>query len=78
MCVLDGQMEIYPPVVPQQAQLVPYKYNQLLAHLFNVLTKCQAMQRFEINPDKNHTIHKLLDMQSLPPSSRPATRRPPT
>ncbi len=64
MCVLDGQTAIFPPVIPQEAQLVPH--NQLLAHLFHVLTKFQAMQRFEINPSKNNTVHSLLELKFPP------------
>jgi hypothetical protein len=37
-----------------------------LAHLFYVLTKCQAMQRFEINQSKSSTTHNLLEMQFIP------------
>ncbi len=64
MCVLDGQTEIYPLVIPESAQLV--HHNQLLAHLFNVLTKCPAMQLYEINPGKSQTIHSLLSMEYPP------------
>ena len=64
MCVLDGQTPIYPPHTPQSANLVPH--NPLLAHLFNVLTTCQAMQSFKIVPGKNMTIHALLN-KNFPP-----------
>ena len=64
MCVLDGQTPIYPPHTPQSANLVPH--NPLLAHLFNVLTTCQAMQSFKIVPGKNMTIHALLH-KNFPP-----------
>ncbi len=33
--------------------------------MLNVLTGCQAMQHFQINPTKNCTIHLLLHNQFL-------------
>ncbi len=38
----------------------------LLAHLFHVLTACQAMQRFQIILGKNCTIHSLLESEFPP------------
>ena len=35
----------------------------LAAHMFNVLTGCQAMQQLLINVSKNNTIHSLLQKQ---------------
>ncbi len=56
--VLDGKTEIFPPEIPEKAELVPH--NVLAAHMFNVHTGCQAMQQLQINPTKNSTIHLLL------------------
>ncbi len=38
-------------------------HNMLAAHMFCVLTGCQAMQHLQINVSKNNTIHKLLHKQ---------------
>ena len=38
-------------------------HNMLAAHMFNVLTGCQAMQQLLINVSKNNTIHSLLQKQ---------------
>ncbi len=35
----------------------------LAAHMFSVLTGCQAMQQLQINVAKNNTIHKLMHKQ---------------
>jgi hypothetical protein len=35
----------------------------LAAHMFNVLTGCQAMQQLQISVSKNNTIHTLLHKQ---------------
>ncbi len=35
----------------------------LAAHMFNVLTSCQAMQQLQISITKNNTIHTLLHKQ---------------
>jgi hypothetical protein len=40
--VLDGKTEIFPPEIPAKAKFVTH--NVLAAHMFNVLTGCQAMQ----------------------------------
>jgi len=61
MLVLDGKTEIFPPEIPEKAELVPH--NVLAAHMFNVLTGCQAIQQLQINPTKNSTIHLLLHKQ---------------
>jgi hypothetical protein len=42
-------------------ELVPH--NLLAAHMFHILTGCQAMQHLQINPTKNQTIHTLLQRQ---------------
>jgi hypothetical protein len=57
-------MPVFAPHIPEGSELVPH--NQLAAHMFNFLTGCQAMQRLQINPTKNHTIHTLLAM-TFPP-----------
>jgi hypothetical protein len=49
------------PEVPEAMKLQPH--NMLTAHMFNVLTCCQAMQQLQINVSKNHTIHSLLQKQ---------------
>ncbi len=61
MLVLDGKTEIFPPEIPVKAELVPH--NVLAAHMFNVLTGCQAMQQLQINPTKNRTIPLLVHKQ---------------
>ncbi len=38
-------------------------HNMLAAHMFHVLTGCQAMQQLQINVSKNNTIHTLLHKQ---------------
>ncbi len=43
------------PEVPEAMKLQPH--NMLAAHMFNVLTGCQAMQQLQINVSKNNTIH---------------------
>ena len=59
MLVFDGKTAIdNQPVVPENMELVPH--NVLAAHMFKVLTGCQAMQRFQINPTKSKTVHLLL------------------
>ena len=50
--VFDGKTAIdNQPVVPENMELVPH--NVLAAHMFHVLTGCQAMQQYQINPTKN-------------------------
>jgi hypothetical protein len=46
------------PEVSEAIKLQPH--NMLAAHMFNVLTGCQAMQQLQINVSKNNTIHSLL------------------
>ena len=60
MLLFDGKTTTIDnqPVVPENMELVPH--NVLAAHMFKVLTGCQAMQRFQINPTKSKTIHLLL------------------
>ncbi len=65
IAVVDGQTPIFPPTLEEDVELVPH--NQLLAHLFHVLTGCQAMQRLHIAPGKNHTIHSLMESELPPP-----------
>ena len=49
MLVFDGKTAIdNQPVVPKNMELVPH--NVLAAHMFHVLTGCQAMQQYQINP----------------------------
>jgi hypothetical protein len=60
--VLDGKTPIdNPQEFPEAVQLVTY--NMLAAHMFHILTCCQAMQHLQINPTKNQTIHLLLHKQ---------------
>jgi hypothetical protein len=64
LCVIDGKMEVSPPIISQDQQLV--HHNLLLAHLFFALTQALAMQLCEINPAKHRTIAALLDA-TFPP-----------
>jgi hypothetical protein len=60
--VFNGKTAIdNPPEVPEEMELQPH--NMLAAHMFSVLTGCQAMQQLQINVAKNNTIHKLLHKQ---------------
>ena len=62
MLVFDGKTAIdRPPEIPDNMELVPH--NMLTAHMFNVFTCCQAMQRLQINPAKNLTVHMLMQKQ---------------
>jgi hypothetical protein len=56
---MSKQTAISPSVIPETVELVPH--SQLLAHLFHVLFDCQAKQRLQIIPGKNHNIHLLLE-----------------
>ena len=59
MLVFDGKIAIdNQPVVPENMELVPH--NVLAAHMFKVLTGCQAMQQYKINPTKSKSVHSLL------------------
>jgi hypothetical protein len=49
------------PEVLEAMDLQPH--NMLAAHMFNVLTGCQAMQQLQISISKNNTIHMLLHKQ---------------
>jgi hypothetical protein len=49
------------PEVQEAMKLQPH--NMLSAHMFNVLTGCQAMQPLQIKVSKNNTIHLLLQKQ---------------
>ena len=64
LCVIDGKMQVSPPIISQDQQLV--HHNLLLAHLFVALTRAPAMQRCEINPAKLRTINALMDA-TFPP-----------
>jgi pyruvate/2-oxoglutarate dehydrogenase complex dihydrolipoamide acyltransferase (E2) component len=64
LCVINGKMEVSPPIISQAQQLV--HHNLLLAHLFVALTRAPAMQCCEINPAKHRTITALLDA-TFPP-----------
>jgi hypothetical protein len=60
--VFNGKTAIdNPPEVPEEMELQPH--NMLAAHMFSVLTGCQAMQQMLINVSKNNTIHLLLQKQ---------------
>ena len=59
-----GRQRYNPPTIPVTVELIPH--NQLLAHLFYTLTGCQAMQRLQIIPGKNRTIHSLLESEFPP------------
>jgi hypothetical protein len=48
---------------PSLAGDVEIPHNLLAAHMFHILTGCQAMQHLQINPTKNQTIHTLLQRQ---------------
>ncbi len=53
--VFDGKTPIHnPPEYPETMALVPQ--NLLAAHMFHILTGCQAMQHLQINPSKNFAI----------------------
>jgi hypothetical protein len=74
--VFNGKTAIdNPPEVLEAMELQPH--NMLAAHMFNVLTGCQAMQQLQISVSKNNTIHTLLHKpgNSLP-SSRATISQP--
>ena len=57
--MVDGKLPISVPIIPEDHNLV--HFNVLFAHLFNVLSKCQAMGMYEINPSKHLTINALVE-----------------
>jgi hypothetical protein len=59
ICLLKGDEPISLPVVPDTHTLV--HFNVMFAHLFNVLSKSQAMSLYEINPVKTLTIEALVN-----------------
>ena len=60
ICLLKGDEPISLPVVPDTHTLV--HFNVMFAHLFNVLSKSQAMSLYEINPVKTLTIDALVNV----------------
>jgi hypothetical protein len=56
-----GKSSKNPPEVLEAMDLQPH--TMLAAHMFNVLTGCQAMQQLQIRVSKNNTIHTLLNKQ---------------
>ncbi len=60
--VFNGKTAIdNPPEIPEAMELLPH--NMLAAHMFIILTSCQAMQQLQISISKNNTIHTLLHKQ---------------
>jgi hypothetical protein len=72
--MFDGETAIDGPSVPPTLELIPH--NQLTAHLFHVLTGCQAMQRLQVIPGKHCTIHSLLQSEFPPIKSTNNTPTP--
>ncbi len=62
--MFDGETVIDGPSVPPTLELKPH--NQLMAHLFHVLTGCQAMQRLQVIQGRHCTIHLLLESEFPP------------
>ena len=72
--MVDGETLIDPPIIPD-VDLI--HFNVLFAHLFRILTECQAMTLFQINTAKHNTITALLD-RTFPPTRIAASANKPT
>ncbi len=59
ICLIKGNEPISLPIVPETQTLV--HFNVMFAHLFNVLSKSQAMSLYEISPMKTLTIEALVN-----------------
>jgi hypothetical protein len=60
--VLDGKTEIFPPEIPEKAELVPHNLNVLAAHRFNVLTGCHNLPGYADQPNqKQHHSFALAE-----------------
>ena len=58
VCLLDGTRPVDVPIVADDHPLI--HHNDLLAHLFDALSKSQGMVALTISPSKDNTISALL------------------